>query len=210
MFYSLDFPHERRVELSRTIGLSFRELQEMFRHRIRLSRLDDIFLAWKLPESNLSAANRIHMNMPAVNPNLRILYNFDNCTYRSTVGKIQLNRGPDQFEIKRANDEFIYPSSDTLDRNTSYDSSLVSHNAVGWSQLSDATMTSHFKSLVGFAKSFLGTDAVVGQVLYNEHRERIDLRFRKADPAQDAIRLLVTFEPGFPEHFHENDHWGHC
>lgn len=52
---------------------------------------------------------------------------------------------------------------------------------VGWSMRS------------GFAKSFLGTDAVVGQVLYNEHRERIDLRFRKADPAQDTIPLLVTF-----------------
>jgi hypothetical protein len=112
----------------------------MFPHRIRLSRLDHIFLAWQLAESNLSAANRIHMNMPAMNPNLRILYDFDNYTYRSTVDKIQFNRGPDKFEIKVANDGSIHPSSDTLDRNASLDSSRVYHNAVGWSQLAISSL----------------------------------------------------------------------
>jgi hypothetical protein len=203
-FYSLVFPRQRRLDLK------FYQLEEMFPRRVRLSRLDDIFRAWQLAESNMSAANRIHVNMTAVNPNLRILYDFDNFTYSSTVNKIQFNRGPDQFEIKLANDGFIYPYCDAFDRNASYDSSCVYANADGWSQLSDATLTDDFKSVVEFAKSFLGTDDVVGQVLYNEHRERIDLRFRKADPAQDTIRLLVTFKQGFPEHFHDDDHWGHC
>jgi len=144
-----------------------------------------------------------------VNPNLRILYDNDGFTYRFTMHKVQFGDSrPDQFEIKLANDGFIYQSSNHLEGNTTYDSSRHYHNTFGWSQLSNNAFMTHFGVLVVFSKSFLQMNAVEGQILYNKHEECIDLCFSKANPTQDMICLLVTFKPGYPEHFNENDHWG--
>jgi len=43
------------------------------------------------------------------------------------------------------------------------------------------------------------------QVLYHEFEERVDFLFQKKN---GTARILITFEPGFPEHFHKDDPWG--
>jgi hypothetical protein len=46
---------------------------------------------------------------------------------------------------------------------------------------------------------------IFGKVLYHEFEDRVDFLFRNQD---ESAHVLVSFEPGFPEHFHKDDHWG--
>jgi hypothetical protein len=69
-------------------------------------------------------------------------------------------------------------------------------------------LSAHFKSILAGAKSVMGvvaSDRIYGQVLYHEYDERVDFLFRNQD---ESSHVLVSFEPGFPEHFHKDDHWG--
>jgi hypothetical protein len=77
----------------------------------------------------------------------------------------------------------------------------------GVSRLSGETMRAHFKTIATFAEQFLKGESVDGQVLYNEKQERIDFRFKTCDEAKDIVRLVITFEPGYPYHWHDEDKW---
>lgn len=78
----------------------------------------------------------------------------------------------------------------------------------GWVQLSDEAIVAHFPSILAGAKSVMGVvapDCMFGKVLYNELVERVEFLFRNQDK---SAHVLVSFEPGLPEHFHKDDHWG--
>jgi hypothetical protein len=146
------------------------------------------------------------MAYPLAGTQARLLYDYDNDTYRSTVAPIKVN-GVVQVEIKLSNDGFIYPSRDTLSLNHTYDSSNKHHKRTGWARLSDETIKTHFGSILAGAKSIMGAgkcELIDGQVLYQEFEERVDFLFQKKD---ESSRILI-YEPGSPEHFHKDDPWG--
>ena len=203
------FPAPGILVQLRNLGVSFSELKAMFPERVRLARLDDIFVAWKESHDSLPSSHQVTMTYPAAGTNCRILYDFDNYTYRSTVASIKIN-GRNQLEIQLANDGFIYPPKDSLAVNPTYNSNhnRTHHKRTGLVQLSDQTVKSNFPALLAGAKSILGvqgSEKVYGQVLYHDCEERVDFLFRKQD---SSWRILISFEPGWPEHFHEDDPWG--
>mmetsp|Transcript_206 Transcript_206/g.664 ORF Transcript_206/g.664 Transcript_206/m.664 type:complete len:201 (+) Transcript_206:275-877(+) len=188
------------------VGLTFEDLKELFPDRVLLARLDDIFTAWKASHDSLPSNKQVSMTYPTVGTQARILYDYDHYTYRSTVAPIEINGAP-QIEIKLSNDGFIYPSHDSLSLNDTYDSTKTHHKRTGWARLSDETIKTHFGSLIAGAKSIMGAtgELVDGQVLYHEYEERVDFLFQKKN---GTARILITFQPGFPEHFHKDDPWG--
>ncbi|KAL3907618.1 MAG: hypothetical protein SGILL_008795, partial [Bacillariaceae sp.] len=107
-----------------------------------------------------------------------------------------------------SNDGFIYPSRDTLSVDEAYDSSTPQNQRTGWVQLSDETVGENFPAILAGGKTFLGLgeeESISVQVLYHEREERVDFKLQKED---GSSRVLVTFEPGYPEHFHDDDNWG--
>jgi hypothetical protein len=211
--YAALFPGPREVNKTQAAVLvSFEELQRTFPERVLPARIDEIFRAWMEEEVRLPPKDRVRFNASLLNQLKRthLPYKFDHYEYMSSMFYFQFqhsHRLP-QYNIKLANDGFIYPSSSTLETNSSYNDVRPYHGSTGWSQLSDQTLQNHFKSLVAFAKIFLETDKVGGQVLYDETEERIDFRFKVQDGVVDKVRLVITFEPGHPLHWHDDDHWG--
>lgn len=197
---------ERQLYNAISVGLTFEDLKAIFPDRILIARLDDIFSAWEVSHDSLPSHKQVSMAYPAVGTQARILYDYDNYTYRSTVAPIEVN-GLVQVEIKLSNDGFIYPSRDTLSLNPTYDSSKSHHKRTGWARLSDETIKTHFGSILAGAKSIMGAEGelIDGKVLYHEFEERVNFLFQKKD---ESARILISYEPGYPEHFHKDDAWG--
>jgi hypothetical protein len=205
-------PKAARVK-TRLIGLTFEQLKTLMPECVRLARVDDIFRAWKEAHDNLLPADRVQCNL-SISRNdeqrTHLHYEFDSHTYLSSLYYYHPRdtRRQSEFCIKLANDDFIYPHTSTLETNPNYDTSQNYHNGTGWNLLSTETLESHFQSIVQFANSFHGTDSIDGAVLYNENMERMDFRFKLSDPNLDKVRLEITFEPGYPSHWHNDDFWG--
>ena len=205
--YGALFPAPNTAIQLSAIGISYGDLERLFPDRVLLARLDEIFAAWKTSYEGLPA-EKITESYPATRNDAFIRYNYVHYTYRSTVKAIKLD-GIRQIEIKLANDGFIYPPRDTLALNNSYNSDERHHQRTGWARLSNETVKVHFRSILSGMKSIFGTgdgQLIFGKVLYHEHEERIDFLFANGTEASSK-RILVTFEPGYPEHFHENDEW---
>jgi hypothetical protein len=208
--YGAIFPTPNTAILLGAAGLTYSDLEKIFPERVLLARLDGIFGAWNTSYEALDAADKITESYPANGTDSRILYNYDHCTYRSTVKAIKIN-GVRQIEIKLSNDGFIYPPREALALNSAYNSDKVHHKRSGWARLSNESVKTHFESILSGMKSILGTgegELLFGKVLYHEYEERIDFLFSDTQHmGTGSKRILVTFEPGYPEHFHENDEW---
>jgi hypothetical protein len=46
------------------------------------------------------------------------------------------------------------------------------------------------------------------KVLYNEKMESMEFNLKLRDSHHDKVRLEITFEPGYPSHWHNDDFWG--
>jgi len=206
MLYNAIFPMPQKAVPMGAAGPSFEDLKEIFPDRVLLARLDDIFSAWKDSHDSLPSYEQVSMAYPVAGTKARILYDYDNYTYRSTVASIKVD-GVVQFEIKLSNDGFIYPSRDTLSLNDTYFSRNTHHKRTGWARLSDETVKTHFASILAGAKSIMGAmdELIDGKVLYHEFQERVDFLFQRRD---GSARILISYEPGYPEHFHKDDPWG--
>lgn len=112
----------------RHVGLSFNDFKNLFPDRVNLVRLDDIFSSWQSSHDSLSSHAKVSMEYPAVGTTCRILYNYDNDMYRSTVTSIEIN-GRLQIEIKISSDGFVYPNSESLSLNPTYKSSEENQKA---------------------------------------------------------------------------------
>jgi hypothetical protein len=137
------FPVEGVALQVRHVGLSFSDLKTLFPDRVLLTRLDDIFRAWQISHDSLPPLKKVSMAYPAVGTKKRILYDYDNSTYRSTVASIEINERL-QIEIKLSNNGFIYPSRESLSLNPNCNSEGKHHKRTGWAQLSDETIKTHF------------------------------------------------------------------
>lgn len=172
--YASISPRPWEVNKLQTVLVAFEELQRIFPESVLLSRVDDIFRAWMAAEARLPPEDRVRFDGSLLNQSFEpkrthLPYQFDHYEYMSSLIYFQFRHSQrlPQFNIKLANDGFIYPSASTLETNSSYNDARPYHGSTGWSQLSDETLQNHFKSLISFAKTFLETDKVDGQILYN-------------------------------------------
>mmetsp|Transcript_7370 Transcript_7370/g.20466 ORF Transcript_7370/g.20466 Transcript_7370/m.20466 type:complete len:218 (-) Transcript_7370:122-775(-) len=204
--YAAIFPQPSAVSRTNGVFLSFDALQRLLPDRILLARIDDIFRSWCDEEAKLPSDKRYVCDQLDEKPR-HILYKHDEYEYLAAAFPVKFDNRKAQYCIKLANNGFIYPSATTIETNPSYNDSFTYHGTTGWSRLSAKTLQVHFKAIVKFAGQFFKGERVDGQVLYNDKQERIDFRFKTSDEAKDSVRLVVTFEPGFPYHWHDEDKW---
>ena len=182
--------------------LTVEQLKAIFPERILLARLDDIFAAWKVANDARPAEDRqVSMAYPAMGTQAVIIYEYEQFEYRSTVTKIDPRNIP-QVEIKLSNDGIINPPRDTNN------SKATHQKRIGWCRLSDETIKAHFPAILAGCKAIMRTaegELIQGKVLYHEIQDRVDFFFERNDK---SASVLITFEPGDPEHFHNNDEWG--
>lgn len=205
--YDAIFPSPSTVSRTNGVFLSFDELKRLLPDRVLLARIDDIFRSWSEKEAQLPSDKRFLCDQ-LDERRQHILYKHDEYEYLSAAFPINFLDRKSQYCIKLANNGFIYPSASTLETDTSYNDSFTYHGTTGWSRLSTETLHVHFKAIVTFAQHFFKGESVDGQVLYNDKQERIDFRFKTRDAAKDIVRLVITFEPGYPYHWHDEDKWG--
>ena len=211
-FYDSLFPASRVVVQVNQIGVNFEALRSLFPERVLLNRLDGIFQAWEQGHATLPDHLKVSVtNLPngGVGPNRVVLYDYDNYTYRSTVLFTHYHQCP-RIEIKLSNDGFIYPPRRELALDPSYQRRNVHHQRTNWVRLTDDTVRVHFPSILKGVKTILNMqpqDRIYGKVLYHEFDERVDFLFVN-DGANPSFGVLVAFEPGHPEHYHQNDAWG--
>lgn len=203
-FYSAVYPSPATVNRTNGVFLSFDELKRLLPDRVLLVRIDEIFQAWSMEEATLPPEKRyICDQLPEGRKH--ILYKYDEYEYLAAAFKIDFENRKSQYCVKLANNGFIYPSATTLETDPSYNDSFTYHGSTGWSRLSTGTFKAHFKTIISFAKNFFKGEEVDGHVLYNENQERIDFRFKVCDHSKDTVRLVITFEPGYPYHWHDED-----
>lgn len=201
------FPSPSTVSRTNGVFLSFDELKRLLPDRILLARIDDIFRSWCEKEAKLPSDKRFVCDQ-LDEKRQHILYKYDQYEYLSAAFPINFLDRKSQYCIKLANNGFIYPSASTLETDPAYNDCFTYHGTTGWSRLSTETLQVHFTAIVKFAKQFFKGECVDGQVLYNDKQERIDFRFKTRDEAKDIVRLVITFEPGYPYHWHDEDKWG--
>lgn len=204
--YAAIFPSPSTVNRTNGVFLSFDELSRLLPDRVLLARIDDIFRSWCEEEAKLASEKRIVCDQ-LDGKRRHLLYKFDHYEYLSAAFPVHFDNRKSQYCIKLANNGFIYPSASSLETDPSYNDSVTYHGTTGWSRLSGETLRAHFKAIAKFAEQFFKGESVDGQVLYNDKQERIDFRFKTRDEAKDTVRLVVTFEPGFPYHWHDEDKW---
>jgi hypothetical protein len=205
-FYSAVYPSPATVNRTNGVFLSFEELKRLLPDRVLLVRIDEIFQAWSKEEAALTPEKRyVCDKLPRERKH--ILYKYYEYEYLAAAYNMNFDNRKPQYCIKLANDGFLYSSATTLETDPSYNDSFSYHGSTGWSRLSAETLKAHFKSIVSFAKQFFKGEEVDGQVLHNEKQERIDFRFKVCDHAKDNVRLVITFEPGYPYHWHDEDKW---
>lgn len=205
-FYSGIFPKPSTVNETNGVFLSFDELKRFLPDRVLLTRIDDIFRSWCEEEAKLVPEKRFVCDQ-LHGERRHLLYKFDHDEYLSAAFPIHFDNRKSQYCVKLANNGFIYLLASTLETGPSYNDSFTYHGTTGWSRLSRETMLAHFKTITKFAQQFFKGESVDGQVLYNEKQERIDFRFKTRDATKDIVRLIITFEPGYPYHWHDEDKW---
>jgi hypothetical protein len=218
--YDAFFPVGARVVKTRPrlIGLTSEQLMTLMPERVRLARIDDIFRAWKKGHDNLLPADRVQCNVSIPRNDeqrTHLHYEFDNHMYLSSLYYCHPRdtRRQSKLCIKLANDGFIDQRTNFNDPDHFNDrghspTSRTYRDEPRWNLLSTKTLESRFKSIVQFAKSFHGSDAIDGAVLYNEKMDRLEFRFKLRDSNHDKVRLEITFEAGDPSHWHNHDFSG--